>query len=378
MRTVEPLALSSLPRVASSMTNLGRASWRWIGWWHDGASVALPGVGPVRLSWDGFEATEPSSRETLFLVGRDGRRGQVVLDRWLALTLVAAALGSRPPGVFRRLGPAERGVLAGLLATSLAQLKCDTMVSLDEPGISSPSMPVVGLGLRAETSGSSGRVRLDLPVEWLSIGAPSPQQAPMFRARLGRLPIPVSVELAATIMEVGEWASARCGDSVLFEGHPFPTVDEAVVLRVGDHAGDAVLDSAGAMIFAGPFRVVPPRAAIDTVASASRPSRERERQLELGEEQEGPGVMSLPSNDQKTDPQNVNVLGAAPIEVVAEIGRLTLRGDEILGLQRGSVLSFGRRDPSVNLLVGGQPWARGELVNIDGELGVRITELLPV
>ena len=69
------------------------------------------------------------------------------------------------------------------------------------------------------------------------------------------------------------------------------------------------------------------------------------------------------------------VLAAAPIEVVAEVGRIVLRGDEVLGLGEGSVLSLGRPGTTVDLMIGGRIWARGELVNVDGELGVRITEL---
>jgi flagellar motor switch protein FliM len=69
------------------------------------------------------------------------------------------------------------------------------------------------------------------------------------------------------------------------------------------------------------------------------------------------------------------LLAAAPIEIVAEVGRIVLRGDEVLGLGEGSVLSLGRPGTIVDLVVGGRTWARGELVNVDGELGVRITEL---
>jgi flagellar motor switch/type III secretory pathway protein FliN len=70
------------------------------------------------------------------------------------------------------------------------------------------------------------------------------------------------------------------------------------------------------------------------------------------------------------------VLAAAPIEIVAEVGRLSVRGDEILALARGGVLTFGGLQPSaIALRVGDEIWARGELVDVDGELGVRITEL---
>jgi len=72
----------------------------------------------------------------------------------------------------------------------------------------------------------------------------------------------------------------------------------------------------------------------------------------------------------------VGVAGA-PVEIVAELGRLTVRGDELAGLLEGCVLSLGPRRPAaVRLCVGGRLWALGELVAIDDELGVRITELV--
>ena len=76
-------------------------------------------------------------------------------------------------------------------------------------------------------------------------------------------------------------------------------------------------------------------------------------------------------------PEAAAVLASAPVEIVAEIGRVPLRGDEVLGLTNGSVLPLGpRRRDLVTLRVGGRIWARGELVHIEEELGVRITEVL--
>jgi len=70
-------------------------------------------------------------------------------------------------------------------------------------------------------------------------------------------------------------------------------------------------------------------------------------------------------------------LAAAPIEIVAELGRLTLRGEEVLGLAPGVVLTVtADRSRAVLLRAGGEPWAEGELCNVDGELGVRVTRLL--
>ena len=66
---------------------------------------------------------------------------------------------------------------------------------------------------------------------------------------------------------------------------------------------------------------------------------------------------------------------SASIEVVAEIGRVALRGDEVLGLAPGAILALGKERPAVSLRVGGEIWADGEIVDIDGELGVRVTRL---
>jgi flagellar motor switch protein FliM len=72
-----------------------------------------------------------------------------------------------------------------------------------------------------------------------------------------------------------------------------------------------------------------------------------------------------------------SVLAAAPIEVVAELARLTLRGDEVLGLAPGVVLTVAAdRRQAIVLRVGGEIWAEGELVDVDGQLGVRVTRLL--
>ena len=78
-------------------------------------------------------------------------------------------------------------------------------------------------------------------------------------------------------------------------------------------------------------------------------------------------------SDSNTDA--TTVLGAASIEVVAELGRITLRGDELLGLAPGAVLALGAGPTGISLRVGGEIWADGEIVDIDGELGVRVTRL---
>jgi flagellar motor switch/type III secretory pathway protein FliN len=74
----------------------------------------------------------------------------------------------------------------------------------------------------------------------------------------------------------------------------------------------------------------------------------------------------------------LTMLAAAPIEVVAEIGRIVMRADEVAALRAGSILELGPLNPqTVELRVGGRGWARGELVDVDGKLGVRLTAISP-
>ena len=73
---------------------------------------------------------------------------------------------------------------------------------------------------------------------------------------------------------------------------------------------------------------------------------------------------------------NNDVLASAPIEIVAELGRVSLRADEVIALDTGSILTFGPASPTrIELRVGDQRWAAGELVNVEGQLGVRLIAL---
>ena len=78
-------------------------------------------------------------------------------------------------------------------------------------------------------------------------------------------------------------------------------------------------------------------------------------------------------SDSNTDP--TTVLAEATIEVIAELGRISLRGDELMGLAPGAVLALGAQRGRVSLRVSGEAWADAEIVDVDGELGVRITRV---
>jgi flagellar motor switch protein FliN/FliY len=76
------------------------------------------------------------------------------------------------------------------------------------------------------------------------------------------------------------------------------------------------------------------------------------------------------------DGADLGRLQNVPVELAVEIGRTRMTIGEALALGPGSVVTVGRLagDP-VDLLVNGRVIARGEVIAIDEELALRITEI---
>jgi flagellar motor switch protein FliN/FliY len=65
-----------------------------------------------------------------------------------------------------------------------------------------------------------------------------------------------------------------------------------------------------------------------------------------------------------------------PVELAVEIGRTRMTIGETLALGPGSIITLNRlAGEPVDLLVNGKPIARGEVVVIDEEFGLRVTEV---
>ncbi|MCW2950851.1 MAG: flagellar motor switch protein FliN [Conexibacter sp.] len=70
-------------------------------------------------------------------------------------------------------------------------------------------------------------------------------------------------------------------------------------------------------------------------------------------------------------------LSDVPVELAVEIGRTRMTVGETLELRPGSIVVLNRMaGEPVDLLVNGTPIARGEVVVIDEEFGLRITDVL--
>jgi flagellar motor switch protein FliN/FliY len=77
------------------------------------------------------------------------------------------------------------------------------------------------------------------------------------------------------------------------------------------------------------------------------------------------------------DRANLDVLMHVPLSVTAELGTCKMEVAEVLKLGAGSIIELDRlAGGPVDLLVNNKLIARGEVVAVDENFGVRITELI--
>jgi type III secretion system YscQ/HrcQ family protein len=280
-----------------------------------------------------------------------------VLDPALAARLARRALGVdevRELPAPRPLTIAERGALE-LLATTLAEGRSLVAAAvLDEH---EPLAPTAGadallvLEAAVESPVGAGWARLVVP-ESLALAAPiaAGELAPDLRARLRDCACALRIEIGRTAIGRGDLASLHAGDVILFER--FGVRDARggpVTLRLG-RGGFAARIDGDAITVVEPYR------------------------LGLGGAMEHEPVPPKAASEESGSEQ---LLRELPVEVVCELGRVTMTGRELLELRPGTVIPIGRPlSGPVDLSVGGRAVARGELVDIEGEIGVRLTQLL--
>lgn len=77
------------------------------------------------------------------------------------------------------------------------------------------------------------------------------------------------------------------------------------------------------------------------------------------------------------DSNNFGIVMGVPLEISVEIGKTKMSVKEILDIRQGSLIELDRQagDP-VDIMVNGRLIARGDVVIIDDDFGVRVTEIL--
>ena len=350
-------ALPRLPAQAAKWTAaLARARLRI----PSAVAIAAKGVGQLEIVPDhvaiASEATGNGGCDGMdwFSLEYGGQPGCLGVDHRISLALVHAVVGGPAPAAIRPLGRGERGVMAAVLLSALDTIGVSHKVELGlalGPPAPGPDRLVVGGSVRT-AAGLAGRAVVLLPIAWLAdIAGTGPIMAP-----LDGLAASATLELARTDLLGADLAAAAVGDAVVFDGIRKIQADHGwpACLRVGDFAAPVRLGADGTLIMVG-----------------SLTQAEEDAKPMASQDGNAPGKPEKPSSSEVAQ-----ILATAPVEVVAEIGRFTLRGDDLAGLIEGGVLSLGpRRTEAIQLRVGGQLWAVGELVSVGDELGVRILKL---
>ena len=84
-----------------------------------------------------------------------------------------------------------------------------------------------------------------------------------------------------------------------------------------------------------------------------------------------------PTNAAAVEEADLALVLDVPVELAVEIGRTRMTIREALALAPGSIVALDRMaGEPVDLLVNGKRIARGEVVAIDEEFGLRVTEVL--
>jgi len=95
-------------------------------------------------------------------------------------------------------------------------------------------------------------------------------------------------------------------------------------------------------------------------------------QLTLKEDYQG-GQPPMKSDESET---NIMLAEGIDVELVVELGRVEMTAAEVMNLGKGDVVTLRRAlVKPVDLRVGGKLLGRAELVDVDGEAGIRIVEL---
>lgn len=277
---------------------------------------------------------------------------------------LAAGLAAEVFGVEAAALPADGGgePVAGVLAAL-------TLRALDVLAAAGRPLELVDLHRIATAEDDTGRVRVSLRLlAGERVGRaeaavrprePAVWSAPARPAWLDAVPVELAAVCARGRLRRRELLALQPGDAVTF--------DEWAAAEAEEPLRGAWLEPRGA----GPGG---PRWSLRSDAAGRWTVADRGPEA-------GPGRTAMTTDGADRTEVNLeterggSALDAVPIEVTAVVGRATLTVGALGALRPGDVVPLGRSPGSVELLAHGVPFARGRLVELDGELAVELTEL---
>lgn len=264
----------------------------------------------------------------------------------------AAAPGAASAGAFAAIvaavlrrahsspaGGSRTGTLRMLAAGPAAELEADLRRA-------APDAHALTLTAIVDDDAFEARVALSPSA---ALGAPSRAWTGAGLAALGALPLEVPVVACACASTVAEVASLGVGDVLLPGRWPLERMPRGLSGRV---------------------LLAPPGRDLGMAADLGDDGR---LVLRGGAEPLGMAEATMDAGAGKAE--LVDAMGDVPVVIRVEIGEARMAAREWARLGAGDVVALGRRiGEKVVLRVGGVPVARGDLVDVEGEVGVRIVE----
>ncbi len=316
----------------------------------------------------------------------------VDLDMGVASFVIERLLGGSGDAdrIQRPLTEIEEGVLSFLLLKVLTQLHDgienghELALTLDhfaskvddvEQALDAENSFVM-LGVRLGLGKLVGYVRIFLPGALVtqSFGHPVPQSGGSAEdynymrhtlQALGELPVLGRVEVATLDLGPEDIAGLELGDIIILENHQINKTPNGVVGSVFIKIGAGENGGVQAHILEDESEQT--RLQIDQIVLQEKPQEEQMvDEAAAGAEPEGENL-----------PETEGLLRDVAAPVVVELGRIRMNTAQVARLRQGQILRLprGPNDP-VDLVVNGKLFAKGELIEVDGELGVRLVQVV--
>ena len=320
-------------------------------------------------------------------------RGFIEVELGLAHMVIDKLLGGAGDAVpMRALTDIEEGVLMYVLLemmrmlaphvdSGLPRLRLENVVrgADDAQALIAEESQLAVAQLQASVGGQAGFLRLFIPGSLLGTSQPPPdaqirrarrqQQALAHAKRLAAVPVALRVEIGQVEISARDIAAVHQGDVVVVDAlscRADQGENGTARLKVGrGNAGHVDVD---VVLENGRYQA---RVTAFSWGDEVRP----------GSGAPGEGA---PSNDGRPivsdalqGQEGVELLNDIPLQISVELARVQVTAEDVVALKMGQVIDLNRgaAEP-MDLSVNGKVVARGELVEIEGNLGVRILSLV--
>lgn len=292
--------------------------------------------------WRRADGTRSTPDAVGLVIEVDERRALVEIEAVLAASLAARVLQRPPPRLVDASRPAPAALCGAISALALAALRrahTGRTFRIVEAG---PAMAVAREHLarygRATTAWLTvviGPDAFDARVTVDDGIVPSP--IPFDLAMLGAVPLALPIVGATCVASRSEIAALAPGDAFVVPGFTSPPKNAALVPERGERGIAVEIAEPSRLVVRGLVENFPWEVPLMNAETTAR------------------------------------VLDDAAVVVRVEIGAVEMKAHEWAQLSAGDVITLGKKlgEPAI-LRVGGVEVARGELVQVEGEIGVRI------